>query len=182
MDNIIIYGSKYGSARRYAERLSQMTNIAAVNYKDAPSLSGQDMIVYIGAIYAGGVTGLTKTLRGLVLRESQKLIIATVGLADPNIAENEINIKQSLRAQLPAALFEKAEIFNLRGAIDYAKLSFLHRSVMALMYRTLKKLPREKWSPENQALIETYGKQVDFVDFDTLAPIVSSAASRSDCR
>ena len=68
MDNIIIYGSKYGSARRYAEKLSQMTNIAAVNYKDAPSLSGQDMIVYIGAIYAGGVTGLTKTLRGLVLR------------------------------------------------------------------------------------------------------------------
>lgn len=53
---------------------------------------------------------------------------------------------------------------------------------MALMYRTLKKLPREKWSPENQALIETYGKQVDFVDFDTLAPIVSSVASRSDCR
>ena len=87
-----------------------------------------------------------------------------------------------MRAQLPAALFEKAEIFNLRGSIDYAKLSFLHRIVMALMYRTLKKLPREKWSPENQALIETYGKQVDFVDFDTLAPIVSSVASRSDCR
>ena len=30
---IIIYGSEYGSTKRYAERLSEITGVEAINYK-----------------------------------------------------------------------------------------------------------------------------------------------------
>ena len=52
MEHIIVYGSQYGSTRRYAEKLSEQTGIPAVSYKDASTLSDKDIIVYLGGLYA----------------------------------------------------------------------------------------------------------------------------------
>ena len=43
---------------------------------------------------------------------------------------------------------------------------------MKLLYRSLRNTPLEKQTKENRALIETYGKQVSYVDFSTLEPII----------
>ena len=88
MKSIIIYGSRYGSARRYAQELSKQTGIPDVSYQEAPLLSELETVVYIGALYAGGVLGLTKTLRRQSFEKHQRLIIVTVGLADPDIPQN----------------------------------------------------------------------------------------------
>ena len=81
MKTLIIYGSQYGSTKRYAERLAEMTGIEAVDYKNAKNINDYDKIIYLGALYAGGVTGLKKTVGRL--SSNQELIIVTVGLADP---------------------------------------------------------------------------------------------------
>ena len=60
MNAIILYGSQYGSARRYAEHLAQQTGIAALRYQDAPPLADLPLIVYLGGLYAGGVLGCGK--------------------------------------------------------------------------------------------------------------------------
>lgn len=172
MEHIILYGSNYGSTRRYAEKLSEKTGIPAVSYKDAEALSDKKIIIYLGALYAGGILGLAKTMRGLSLREDQKLILATVGLADPNEPDNRDNILASLQRQLSTELLDQAKIFHLRGGIDYQKLSFRHRALMTLLYQSLHRIPLEKQTAENRALIETYGKQVDFTDFCALEPII----------
>lgn len=172
MNDIILYGSQYGSTRRYAEKLSEQTGIPAISYKDAPALSDRKTIVYLGGLYAGGVLGLAKTLRSFSLQDGQKLILVTVGLADPNEPENRDNIRASLQRQLPAGLLDRAKIVHLRGGIDYPKLSFGHRTMMALLYQSLRRTPLEKQTAENRAFIETYGRQVDFTDFGALEPIL----------
>ena len=55
-------------------------------------------------------------------------------------------------------------MFHLRGAIDYSKLNLKHRTMMALLYAKAKGLPEKKKNAETQAMIETYGKQVSFVE------------------
>lgn len=172
MKAIILYGSRYGSARRYAEELSEQTGIPTADYKNAPPLSDKNVIVYLGGLYAGGLPGLVKTFRGVSLRNLQRLIIATVGLSDPQEPENRKNILHSLQKQLPNALLDKTNIFHLRGSIDYTKLRLAHRTMMALLYRSLQKKPAEEWSAEDRALAETYGRKADFVDFSTLRPII----------
>ena len=172
MKDIILYGSRYGSARRYAEELSRQTGIQAFCYKDAPDLSDAGTIVYLGGLYAGGVLGLAKTLRGSSLREDQKLVVVTVGLADPEDPENQTNIRTSLSRQIPEPLFRRAKLHHLRGGIDYQKLSLGHRTVMALLYQSLRRISPEKQTAENRALMETYGKQVDFTDLAALDPII----------
>ena len=170
--SIILYGSHYGSSRRYAQKLSEQTNIPAVSYKYTPSLSYKNLIIYLGGMYAGGILGLKKTLHGFSLRDRQKLILVTVSLSDPELQENQKNIRRSLQKQLPAELYNKAKIFHLQGAIDYQKLSLLHQTMMMMLHRSLQNKPAEKWNKEDQAFIETYDKQVDFVDFDALQPII----------
>ena len=64
--------------------------------------------------------------------------------------------------------------FICGGAIDYQKLSPGHRAAMALLYQSLRKTPPEKQTAEDQALVETYGKRVDFVDFSALSPILEA--------
>ena len=172
MNQVIIYGSQYGSTYRYAKQLSEQTNITAVSYKEAPDLSGMRTIIYMGGLYAGGVLGMAKSLRGFSFQNGQKLIIVTVGLADPDESENRENIRTSLQKQLSPELIGRAKIFHLRGGIDYQKLSFGHRMMMKLLYQSLHKTPLEKQTAENRALIETYGKQVDFTDFGALEPII----------
>ena len=173
MKSVILYGSRYGSARRYAQELSKQTDIPAVSYQEAPPLSKLETIVYIGALYAGGVLGLTKTLRRQSFGEHQRLVIVTVGLADPDILQNRENIRNALQKQIPAQLYGRAAVFHLRGAIDYQALSLGHRTMMALLHRSLQKKPAEEWSEEDKALMETYGKQADFVDFVSLRLIIN---------
>ena len=40
-----------------------------------------------------------------------------------------------------------------------------------MMYQHLKKLPENERPDDAQAIIDTYNSKVDFVDFDSLAPI-----------
>ena len=115
MKSVILYGSRYGSARRYAQELSKQTDIPAVSYQEAPPLSKLKTIVYIGALYAGGVLGLTKTLRRQSFGEHQRLVIVTVGLADPDILQNRENIRNALQKQIPASYMAEQR-FSICGA------------------------------------------------------------------
>ena len=178
MEGIILYGSKYGSARLYAQALAEQIGFPALPYREAPVLCVYGTLVYIGALYAGGVLGLRKTLRNFSPGVGQQLLLATVGIADPADPDNQANIRKSLQAQMPPAAFERAQLFHLRGRLDYPALTPAHRALLALLYRSLRRLPPEKQTAENRALIETYGKQVDFVDLHALAPLVQALETR----
>ena len=43
---------------------------------------------------------------------------------------------------------------------------------MKLLYNTIKNIPEEKQTAENKAMIETYNKKVDFIDFSSLDEII----------
>ena len=174
MNTIIIYGSRYGSTKRYTERLAEITGLEAVFFKDAERVADYDRIIYLGALCAGGVMGLKKTVNSL--SPDQELIVATVGLADPTDAENVGHIRNGLKKQVPASRYDESRIFHLRGAIDYSKLGLKHRIMMKLLYSKVMKIPEAERNAEVRALIATYGKQVDFVDFDTLEPLVKALA------
>ena len=166
---IIIFGSEYGNAKKYAEELSARTGITAVPYKEVKVLDDYDTIVYIGSLYAGGVLGMKKTFAGLTDYKDKQIVIATVGLADPLNKKNTDHIKEEMKKQLSDDIYNSAHVFHLRGGIDYSKLSFKHRTMMRFVYNKAKKEPVTE---ETKALIETYNKEVDFVDLDSLQPII----------
>ena len=173
MSNIIIYGSNYGTTKKYAEEFSKRTNIEAVSFKDVNNINDYDNIIYLGGLYAGGVLGMAKTLKKIDNIANKNIIIATIGLSDPTDEINKNNIRNNIKKQVPKEIFEKVKVFHLRGGIDYSKLNFAHRTMMKLLYNTVKKLPKEKQTAEDSAIIETYNKKVDFIDFSSLDKIIN---------
>lgn len=169
MESIIIYGTQYGTTKDYAEKLSEMTGIPIINYKEAGELSKYTTIIHMGGLYAGGVKGLKTTLK--VLPVNANFIIVTVGLADVTNPENTAHIRLSVSRQVPKEVFEKTRIFHLRGGMDYKKLSLAHRSMMRLVYNKAKNLPEDEKTAEVRDMIATYGQTVNFIDYSCLKPI-----------
>ena len=118
--------------------------------------------------------GMKKTLKKLTDISDNKIIIATVGLADPTDKENVESIRNKMKSQLSKDIFENAAILHLRGGIDYSKLNFKHKTMMGMLYKKAVNLPEEKKNAEVRAMIETYDKQAYFVDFDSLDMIINS--------
>lgn len=171
---IIIYGSCYGTTKKYAEELSGRLDCEAVSYENVNYINSYKTIIYMGGLYAGGVQGMKKTLKKLSDISDKSVCIVTVGLADPKNKGNTDNIRKKMKTQVSEELFNKAKIFHLRGGIDYSKLNFLHKKMMGMVYKKAVSVQVEERNAELSAMIETYNKQADFVDFDSLDPIVQS--------
>lgn len=169
---IIIYASQYGTTTQYAQELSKKTGIKAVDYHNIGDINSYDVIIYLGALYAGGILGMKKTFRKISDVANKKIIIATVGLANPSDKNNTDAIKDNIKRQVSQEVYSNAHIHFLRGGIDYSRLGLKHRTMMALLYKKAKRLKQEDKTAEVEALIETYGKKVNFIDFDTLNPII----------
>ena len=169
---IIIYGSQYGTTRKYADELAKRTNIECKSYEDVIDIDQYNTVIYIGGLYVGGVLGMKKTLAKISQCQNKKIIIVTVGLADPMDADNTDNIKSNMKRQLSKELYENAHIFHFRGGIDYSYLNFKHKTMMGLLYKKAVGLPEEKKTAEIKAMIETYNQKVDFVDFESLNQLI----------
>ena len=132
MKKLIVYGTQYGTTKRYAEKFSEIMDIPCISYEEVKALSGYDVVIHFGGLYAGGVKGLKATIKSLP--ENTRLIIVTVGLADVSDEENINNIRRSIRRQVPARVMDNTMMFHLRGGIDYKKLNFKHKTMMTLLY------------------------------------------------
>lgn len=170
MGSIIIYGTQYGTSKKYADKLFEMTGIGKVSFTKAKNLYVYDRVFYIGSLYAGGVKGLSKTVKGI--SGNAEIIIMTVGLADPYAPENIASIRDGVHKQIPEDLFKRTTFFHLRGAIDYKRLNIKHRIMMYMLYRHVKKKSDDLLTSEDKMMIATYNKIVDFVDYNSLEPIV----------
>lgn len=81
-------------------------------------------------------------------------MIITVGLADPNDEINEKNIRGNIKKQISQEIYDRVQIYHLRGGIDYSKLSFQHKTLMKLMYIAEKKIPEEKETQKQKLLLK----------------------------
>jgi len=165
LNQIIIYASKYGSAKQYALELSKRTNIEVISYKEIKTLEDYDVIIYIGSVYASHVRGLKETLKKFKIKSSQKFIVVTVGLTDPNDLESMNKFYQSLKTQISEKLFNDCKIVNLQGALRFNDLNFFFRFIIKRVFKSAEK---KNQSTEMTQLMNNENKEINYMDFNTL--------------
>lgn len=171
---IVIYDSKYGHTKQYAEWIAAECSCAVLPRKQASSaaLSDYDTIIFGGGLYAGGISGINLLTENYDLLSTKKVILFTCGLADPENKENVAHIREALSKVLSPDMMSHFQIFHLRGGIDYSRLNLIHKVMMSMMRKMLLgKNPTER-STEDEELLRTYGKVVDFIERQTLLPLV----------
>ena len=176
---LVIHGSVYGTTRQYAQAIAGRFDLpcrpaAEVGQQE---LDGCRLLIFGGGLYAGGVAGLRRLLRMLRRPEEKDIVLFTVGIADPAVPENAAHIRRSLERQVPAGILERARVFHLRGGIDYGVLGPVHRAMMAMLCRQLRKKDPAQRSSEDQAVLDTYGKAISFFSLDSLGPLEEAVSA-----
>ncbi len=174
---VVVYESKYGTTKKYAEWIAEDLGADLFERKDASieALTGYDVIVYGGGLYAGGVSGLPFITKNYDKIKDKRILLFTCGLGDPNVLENVEAIRKGLTKALTPEMLNAFEIYHLRGGMDYSKLSFIHRNMMAMVQKSVAKKDPSARTQEDIEMLETYGKVVDFTDRATIKPLVDSA-------
>lgn len=167
----VIYKSVYGTTKRYAEWIAEELNaslLEASKVKPA-QLMDYDAVIYGGGLYAGGILGVK-----LVAKNHFKhLVVFTVGLATPEVTDYSDILSQSFSAEY----LQKIKVFHLHGGIDYEKLGLAHKAMMAFKKKESEKIPETQRTGDDQALLETYGKKVDFTNREAIKPLIEYVRS-----
>ncbi|MDO5540850.1 MAG: flavodoxin domain-containing protein [Eubacteriales bacterium] len=176
---VVIYQSKYGSTRRYGQWIAEELACPLFERKNfnPQDFSKYDVIIYGGGLYAGGVSGIKLITQNWKLLSDRKVILFTCGIADPKDPYNVSGIRQSLTKILSPEILGHIQIFHLRGAINYSRLSLIHKAMMAMLRQMLAKKDADSLREEDRQMLETYGKYVDFTDCKSIQPLIAYAKS-----
>jgi menaquinone-dependent protoporphyrinogen IX oxidase len=171
---LVMYFSKYGSTKKYAEWIASELNGDIYNIKNVKQniLENYDTIILGSGLYAGKIEGINIIINNYETIKDKKLIIFTCGLADYNKTENINNINKRLEKIIPVNIRENIKIYYLRGGMNYKKLNLKHKTMMGLLKKMIQKKGSEKLTDENKEFLETYGKTIDFTNKNNINEIV----------
>ena len=170
MNAIVIYKSKYGSTKSYAEWIAQELSCKAVNVKDikANELSEYDSIIYGGGLYAEVINGVGLVTKNLDLLSDKKIAIFSTGITPIECRDyyDTYVIKKNFKNGVP----ENVKIFNFLGKMKMEELSVVHRTAL----KTLKKIMSSKENPSEmeKLLVTLCDADGDFSDRESIKELV----------
>ncbi|MGO1469221.1 MAG: flavodoxin domain-containing protein [Tissierella sp.] len=173
MDNrVVIYESKYDSTKKYAQWIAEeiKADLFERSKIDAKELMKYDTIIYGGALYASGIAGASIINKNYKDLKDKRIIVFTVGLAS---TDKKKVFTPIIEKNFSQEMIDNIKFFHLRGAIDYKKLSIIHKTMMRMLKTVLTRKDEKELSDDDRELLATYGKKVDFTDKSTIEPLIS---------
>jgi menaquinone-dependent protoporphyrinogen IX oxidase len=167
---LVIYGSIYETTKQYAQWLCEKLKSSIIKRQHVKSmdLMDYDIIIYGGALYAGGINGVSVITKNWKQLSRKHIIVFTVGLANPENTDFRNIIEKAFTQEQ----IEKIKIFHLRGGIHYNKLGLKHKVMMKMLVKGIKNKPQSEMNEETKLFLETYGKEIDFTNEETIEPII----------
>lgn len=171
---VVIYSSRYGFTKQYAQWIANALSCPLYERKNfkKEDFSSFDTIIYGGGLYAGGVSGLRRFSKNYPLMIHKKIILFTCGLSDPCDPKNVSHIQKTLSGQIPMEMKKQTIFFHLRGGIDYNRLHFIHKSMMAMLHKKISNVSPQNLSTEDTLFLQAYGTYVDFTGKKSIHPIL----------
>ena len=165
---IILFQSKYGATKKYAQWLVEETGYDCIETKTAKvvNLQDYDVIILGGGVYASGIAGLSFLKKNISNLSHKKIVVFAVG-ASPY---DEKAIKQIRDMHFKDALSD-VPLFYCRGAWDEDKMKFLDRTLCKMLQKAVAKQNPEEYEPWQQALMCSVGQKCDWTDKTYLEPL-----------
>lgn len=166
-DVIVIYKSKYGAAKQYAQWIAEELGCEAVPVKQvtSPLLQEYRMIVFGGGLYMGRINGVAALTRRFAELKEKTLFIFTAGLTEPG---DDGYYTYLYTRNFTEKMRKKMYFFAFPGAVDPDKMGWFHRSVMKMAMED-----RAKKDPANASAYREM--KIDLVDRKYIEPLVTKA-------
>lgn len=166
---IILYQSKYGSTKKYADWLMEETGFDCLETKKAKvkAMQKYDVIILGGGVYASGIAGLPFLKKNINQLVGKRIAVFAVG-ASPY---DEKAIQQIRDMHFKDALSNIC-LFYCRGAWDEAKMKFGDRTLCKMLQKAVAKQNPDEYEPWQEALMCAVGQKCDWTDKSYLEPLL----------
>lgn len=173
MKTIVIYRSKSGFARKYAEWIAEELSADLFDASKASKddLIGYDTVIYGGGLYAAGINGVKFIKQNLDKLKGKKVIVFATG-ASPSRDEA---IKDVKNKNFTSEEQKHIRFFYLRGGFDYSKLKPIDKILMTFLKWTLKR--KKMLTPDEKGILASYDKPADFTSKKNIDELISYVSS-----
>lgn len=167
---IILYQSKYGATRKYAQWLQEATGYDCMLTKEADvrQLAGYDTIILGGGVYASGIAGLSFLKKNIDRLNSKKLAVFCVG-ASPY---DEDAFQQIRKLHFKDKL-SGVPLYYCRGKWDEEAMSFKDRTLCRMLQKAIAKKDPDTYEPWQKALMCAVGQKCDWTEKCYLEPLLA---------
>ena len=159
---IVVYKTKYGSTKSYAQWIAEDLDCNFVDAKDITidELLQYDTIIYGGGLYAEIINGVSLITKNIEKLKDKKIIVYTTGITPLDVRayyDGEV-LEKNFKNGVP----ENVKIFNFLGKMKMEELTLVHRAAL----KSLKKIMSAKENPSDmiKLLIELCDADGDFSD------------------
>lgn len=168
MNTIVVYTSKTGFTRRYAEWIAEELHCEAVTFdkKNIKKLEAYELIIYGGGITANTINGLS-ALKKLRVYNEKKIIVFATGATPENAVSviNQIrnrNFSEQEKVRIP--------FFFMQSGINYERMGFMGRKMMQLMHHILSK--KSNRTEEETGMMNALAASYDASDRSYIKPVL----------
>jgi hypothetical protein len=158
----IVFESKTGNTKSYAEILGQNTGLPVYHHKEASKhLNKQDEIIYMGWLFASSVKGYKKAAENYNVK-------AVCGVGMRRACE------EALKDMVERNQISDTIAFYLQGGYDVNKLNGIYKFLMKMMSKVILKEIEKKESKTDEDLetIDMINNGRSLVREENLAPIL----------
>ncbi len=170
MNTVVLYRSKYGSTRTYAEWIAEALD---AQVQDAKGVSVSDLLAYDGIVYGGGLYAEVINGVGLITKNVQALSQKRIAVFSTGITPldcrayyDEMVLAKNFKTGVP----DNVRVFNYLGKMKLDELTVVHRTAV----KALKKLMAAKENPTEteKLLITLCDADGDFTDRNAITALV----------
>ncbi|WP_026477859.1 flavodoxin domain-containing protein [Alkaliphilus transvaalensis] len=158
MKTVVVYRSKTGFTKQYAEWIAQelSADLLEGNNTSLEKLLTYDVVILGGGLYGSGINGLKLITKNFqTLKEKQLIVFATGACVG---RENEIagilNKNFTLEQQ------QKIKFFYLRGGYNHSLVNPMDKFLMTLLKWKIKS--KKTLTPDEKGLLAVYDHPVNF--------------------
>ncbi len=166
---IILYQSKYGSTKKYADWLMEETGFDCMETSNAKveAVRNYDVIILGGGVYASRIAGLQFLKKNIDQLNDKKIAVFVVGASPYD--EKAI---QQIRDEHFKGAPSNIGLFYCRGAWDEEKMKFGDRTLCRMLQKAVAKQNPDEYEPWQEALMCAVGKKCDWTDKSYLEPLL----------
>lgn len=171
MNGVILYQSKYGSAKKYADWISKATGFSVVETKKAKieNIKAYDVIILGGGIYASGIAGLSFLRNNISVLKDKKIIVFCNGASPYEEASFQEIVNHNMKGELM-----DIPCFYCRGAWNMPRMSFMDRNMCKLLQKFVAKKNPDELEVWEKALMSAGDGICDWTDEKYIEPILNS--------
>jgi menaquinone-dependent protoporphyrinogen IX oxidase len=170
MNAIVIYSSKTGFTKKYADWIAARLQVVSYDINDVNTrfLKKFDTIIFGGGVYAGKISDIKFVSKRLPKLDKQHWIVFAVGLTPSDNLDNQVKLQQTNFTQEEA---KRVDFYYFQGGLNKERLPRTQKIVVSGLRKIvgMQKNP----SADDQWILEALDKDTDFTQEEAINHLVA---------